>query len=324
MSILKINNLQVSFKVKKENLEAIRNVDIDVNENEILGIVGESGSGKSITVKSIMSILPSNANVDNGEIIFNDIDILNMDIKEKRKILGNDITMIFQDPMTALNPLRTIGYHLTEIIMRHQKVDKTKAKELAIKSLEMVDIPNASERFKQFPHEFSGGMRQRVIIAMALVNNPKLLIADEPTTALDVTIQAQILSLIKRQQQQHNMSVVLITHDLAVVYNVCDRIVVMYGGKIMESGTKDEIFNNAKHPYTKALLKSIPDIESDTKEKLLPIDGVAPSLQDMPKGCPFAPRCSYSKDICTSLPTVTKYSDTHTVYCHLESGEHNE
>ncbi len=316
--MLKIKNLQVSFKLKNDSFDAIRNISFDVHKSEILGIVGESGSGKSVTMKSIMSILPNNGSVTNGEILFDGKNLLTMDQKEKRSLLGNDISMIFQDPMTALNPLKTVGFHLTEIIMRHQKLDKSKAQDLALKALEMVEIPNPSQRLKQYPHEFSGGMRQRVIIAMALVNNPKFLIADEPTTALDVTIQFQILSLIKKLQEENNMSVVLITHDLAVVYSICHRIIVMYGGKIMETGLRDEIFENPKHPYTKALLKSIPTIsETNVKEKLQPIDGIAPTLDNMPKGCPFAPRCEFTTNACDNIPKLVNYSDTHTVYCHL-------
>lgn len=320
MNILKVKNLQVSFRLKNRSFDAIRKINFEVREGEVLGIVGESGSGKSVTMKSIMGILPKNASVTDGEIIFEDNDFLNLEIKEKRKILGNSMSMIFQDPMTALNPLKTVGFHLTEIVLRHQNVDRKTAQDLALKALEMVEIPNAKQRLTQYPHEFSGGMRQRVIIAMALINNPKLLIADEPTTALDVTIQFQILALIKKLQENNNMSVVLITHDLAVVYNICHRIVVMYGGKIMEVGLRNEIYNNPKHPYTKALLNSIPDINSDTSKKLTPIDGIAPSLDNMPTGCPFAPRCSECVKECETMPLESKLTDTHSVYCHLCGG----
>ncbi len=317
--MLKIKNLKVAFKLKNRSFEAIRDVSFEVQKSEILGVVGESGSGKSVTMKSIMGILPGNGKISSGEIYFDNKDLLNIDPKDKRAILGNDISMIFQDPMTALNPLKTVGFHLTEIIMRHQDVDKKTANELALKALETVEIPDPPQRLKQYPHEFSGGMRQRVIIAMALVNNPKLLIADEPTTALDVTIQFQILSLIKKLQEENHMSVVLITHDLAVVYSICDRIIVMYGGKIMETGLRDEIFNDPQHPYTKALLNSIPKVtDTDEKEKLQPIDGIAPSLDNMPEGCPFAPRCEHSIPSChTTLPSLTTFTDTHQVYCHL-------
>ncbi len=323
MSILKVNNLQVSFKLKDKTFDAIRDVSFEVREGEILGVVGESGSGKSVTMKSIMGILPPNGKVTGGEALFLNEDVITLDGQEKRKILGNDITMIFQDPMTALNPLKTIGFHLTEVVLRHQKVDKKTANDLALKALETVEMPNPKQRLKQFPHELSGGMRQRVIIAMALINNPKLLIADEPTTALDVTIQFQILALIKKLQEENKMSVVLITHDLAVVYNVCHRIAVMYGGKIMETGTRDEIFNNPKHPYTQALLSSIPDMNADTNKKLTPIEGIAPSLDNMPVGCPFAPRCTKCHEKCNIMPSVTSFSDSHHVYCHLAGGENN-
>ncbi len=322
--ILEIKNLHTSFMKKKKELKAIRGVDIEINTGEILGLVGESGSGKSITMKSIMGILPPNGVVKEGEIIFNNVNLLDIDDKDKRKLLGNDISMIFQDPMTALNPLKTIGYHLEEIILRHNKITKQEANKRAIEALDMVEIPNPEKRITQYPHEFSGGMRQRVVIAMALVNSPYLLIADEPTTALDVTIQYQILKLIKNLQEKTNMAVVLITHDLAVVYSICHRIIVMYGGKIMEKGLRNEIFQNSKHPYTKALLNSIPKVDN-IDEKLIPIDGIAPTLDTMPAGCPFAPRCKDVMDICKiEMPLETSLSDTQKVRCHLYAGGSNE
>ena len=321
MKVLEVKNLETSFSVKKNKFLAIRDVSLYVNEGEVLGIVGESGSGKSVTMKSVMGILPPNGKVENGAVSFKDIDLLSIGDDKRRELLGNDITMIFQDPMTALNPLKTVGYHLEEVIMRHQKISRIEARRMAEEAIKTVEIPDAKRRLTQYPHEFSGGMRQRVMIAMALVNHPKLLIADEPTTALDVTIQFQVLKLIKKLQEKNKMAVVLITHDLAVVYNMCHRIVVMYGGKVMEEGTRDEIFNSPKHPYTLALMKSIPDIESDEKSKLEPIEGIAPTLDKMPEGCPFAPRCSSVMDICKRvMPDISEFTDTHLAYCHLYGG----
>ncbi|WP_246157001.1 ABC transporter ATP-binding protein [Oceanispirochaeta crateris] len=307
---------------KKQRLDAIRDVSLRVEEKEVLGIVGESGSGKSVTMKSVMGILPSNGVIRAGEILFEGQSLLKINDQDKRALLGNEISMIFQDPMTSLNPLKTVGYHIEEILLRHRKVDKSTAHKLAKQVLDIVEIPNAEKRLTQYPHEFSGGMRQRVMIGMALANEPKLLIADEPTTALDVTIQSQILALIKKRQHQNNMAVVLITHDLSVVYNMCDRIIVMYGGKIMEEGLREEIFDSPyKHPYTKALMLSIPNITDDEKKRLVPIEGVAPTLEDLPEGCPFAPRCSQAMDICREMPGETLFSDTHKIYCHFAGGE---
>ncbi|MBF4694955.1 ABC transporter ATP-binding protein [Fusibacter ferrireducens] len=318
MKVLEVNHLETSFAIKKNKFLAIRDVSLHVDEGEILGIVGESGSGKSVTMKSVVGILPSNGQVESGEILFRGTNLLQIKPEEKRALLGNDITMIFQDPMTALNPLKTIGYHIEEIIIRHQKVDRVSARKQAEAILNIVEIPDAKRRLTQYPHEFSGGMRQRVVIGMALVNSPQLLIADEPTTALDVTIQFQILKLIKKLQAKNKMAVVLITHDLAVVYNMCHRILVMYGGKILEEGTRTEIFDNPQHPYTLALMESIPNLESAEKSKLEPIEGIAPTLDNMPAGCPFAPRCKHAMAICGhEMPTKHTFSKTHSSYCHL-------
>lgn len=314
--ILDIKNLEVSFKNKKSEINVIRNVSFHLDEYEILGIVGESGSGKSVTMKSIMNILPESGYIKNGEIEFDGKNLRTLDKKDFREIQGKEIAMIFQDPMTALNPLKTIGFHLIENIQRHQKIDKKDAKEKSIKLLEMVGINNADTRFNAYPHEFSGGQRQRVMIAMGLSNNPKLLIADEPTTALDVTVQAQVLKLIKRLQVENGMSVILITHDLSVVYEICDRVIVMYGGKIMEEGKKDEIFSSPRHPYTKALLNSIPTLETK-KGELKSIEGMAPSISDLPKGCPFEPRCPRKiKECSEKSPEIEVLSDSHIIYCY--------
>ena len=322
MAILKIRNLETSFTGKKNRLDAIRGVSFDVPERQVLGLVGESGSGKSVTMKSVLGLLPANGVVRGGEILFQDRSLLEMGEREKRNLLGSEIAMIFQDPMTSLNPLKTIGFHLEEILLRHQDLDRASARKRAKEVLEMVEIPNAEKRINQYPHEFSGGMLQRVMVGMALANEPKLLIADEPTTALDVTIQSQILALIRKLQDQNHMSVVLITHDLAVVYTICHRVVVMYGGKIMEQGLRDEIFaSQDQHPYTRALLGSIPSMAEDEKKKLVPIRGVAPALDKLPEGCPFAPRCDYAMEICRVFPKEQRLSETHSVHCHLFGGD---
>lgn len=315
--ILKVNNLKTSFYTKGKKLEAIRGVSFSVNKGDILGIVGESGSGKSILMKSVIGILPDNSKIDDGEIYFDNIDIVNMDDAKKRNLKGKDISMIFQDPMTALNPLKKIGDHLIEILIRHRGVKKSEAKDIAIELLNKVGIPMAEKRINQYPHEFSGGMRQRVLIAMALSCSPKLLIADEPTTALDVTIQAQILELLRSLKEKNDMSVILITHDLGVVATLCNRVEVMYSGMIMEEGLVEEIFYNPKHPYTKALLKSIPKLD-DKKERLEPIKGAAPSLTKIPKGCPFADRCDMAIEKCfKEMPNYIKFSETHKAICFL-------
>lgn len=316
--LLKVNNLKTNFYNKDEKIEAVRGVSFHVNSGDILGIVGESGSGKSVLMKSVMNILPENAIIDSGEVYFDDIDILKLDPKELKDIKGKEIAMIFQNPMTALNPLKKIGDHIVEVLIRHKKLKKKEAKDKAIELLREVGIPMPEKRINQYPHEFSGGMRQRVLIAMALACGPKLLIADEPTTALDVTIQAQILELLKSLKETNNMSVILITHDLGVVASLCNRVEVMYGGLIMEEGLIDEIFYEAKHPYTKALLNSIPKVEGDEKIRLKPIDGSAPSLLNPPKGCPFSERCQFANEKCFSeIPGYKDFSKTHRAMCFL-------
>lgn len=317
-TLLKINNLKTTFYSKDKKIEAVRGVTIEVKTGEILGIVGESGSGKSVLMKSVMKLLPENAKIDSGEIYFNGKDILKLQPKEMRKIKGKEIAMIFQDPMTALNPLKKVGEHLVEVLLRHKSVNKKEAKQMAIEVLRDVGIPIPEKRINQYPHEFSGGMRQRVLIAMALACSPKLLIADEPTTALDVTIQAQILELLKSLKADNNMSIILITHDLGVVASLCNRIEVMYGGLIMEEGLTEEIFYDTKHPYTKALLNSIPKVNGDEKIRLEPIKGIAPSLLDPPKCCPFAQRCEYATSKCfNEMPKYKSFSDTHKAMCFL-------
>lgn len=314
--LLNAQNIKVTFKGRNQEVYAVRGVDIKVNRGEILGVVGESGSGKSVLMKSIMGLLPENAVVNGESVMFNGADLLKYDEKEMRKIRGKEISMIFQDPMTALNPLRKIGYHVGEILMRHKGYSKKEAQQKAVDVLRMVSISNPEKRVKQYPHEFSGGMRQRVLIGMALSCEPKLLIADEPTTALDVSIQAQILDLLKDLQRDIQMSIVLITHDMGVVANTCSRIMIMYGGMVMEEGLTDEIFYEPKHPYTKALLRAIPTMERKEGERLQYIDGVPPALTSKTMGCPFADRCDFTKDICRQgVPDFQSFSETHKARC---------
>ena len=318
-NLLRVDNLKANFYIKDKKVEAVRGVSFHVNKGDILGIVGESGSGKSVLMKSVMNILPENAKIEDGKVYFNNIDISSMNKKEMKNIKGKEIAMIFQDPMTALNPLKKVGDRLIEVLIRHKGINKKSAKIIALDILKQVGIPMPEKRINQYPHEFSGGMRQRVLIAMALACNPRLLIADEPTTALDVTIQAQILQLLKNLKESNDMSVILITHDLGVVASLCNRVVVMYGGLIMEEGLVDEIFYEAKHPYTKALLNSIPKLEENEKSRLKPIKGSAPSLLNPPKGCPFADRCQFAFKKCfQEMPKYKDFSETHRAMCFLE------
>ena len=319
--LLEVNNLRTTFYNRGNKIEAVRGISFQVGKSEILGIVGESGSGKSVSMKSILGIIPRNAKIEEGEIFFEGQDLLKVSKEVRRSIKGKEMAMIFQDPMTALNPVKKIGFHLEEVIIRHKKMNKADARKIAIEMLRKVGIPMPEKRLNEYPHEFSGGMRQRVLIAMALSCGPKLLIADEPTSALDVTIEAQILDLIRDLQKKENMSVIIITHDLGVVASLCSRIVVMYAGMIMEEGTTREIFYSPKHPYTKALLNSIPRV-SDNKERLVPIKGTAPSLLNPPKGCPFAERCEFVMDKCTlEIPKYTKFSSTQRCMCFLAEKE---
>lgn len=314
--LLEVKNLNTTFQMQKNLVKAVRGVDIHVNKGEILSVVGESGSGKSVLMKSIMGILPENAQITAEQIRFESNDIQNISKEQQRKMRGKEIAMIFQDPMTALNPLKTIGQHLCEVLIRHRGMKKAEATKEAVEALKKVGIPSPESRLKQYPHEFSGGMRQRVLIAMALCCNPKLLIADEPTTALDVTIQAQILELLQELQEKEHMSIVLITHDLGVVASLSNRIVVMYGGLVMEEGLTDEIFYHPSHPYTRALLHAIPKPVTGVKERLEPIPGMAPSLLNPPSGCPFAERCNFATKKCLKgLPEYRKYSDTQRAMC---------
>jgi len=313
--LLSVRDLKTSFFTHVGEVKAVRGISFDVNEGEVLGIVGESGSGKSVTSLSIMGLLQYPGRVVDGEILLNGEDILTYSKDQMRKVRGKEIAMIFQDPMTSLNPVYTIGNQVMEMILEHEKMTKREARARAIEMLKLVGIPAAEKRIDSYPHEFSGGMRQRVMIALALSCNPKLLIADEPTTALNVTIQAQILSLIKSLNKQFGMTTMLITHDLGVVATVCDKVAVMYGGLIMEYGTVDEIFYHPRHPYTMGLLGSIPHVDGGEKRRLIPIDGTPPDLINPPKGCPFSTRCKYCMNVCTREQPPYFAEDKHRTMC---------
>ncbi|WP_339213165.1 ABC transporter ATP-binding protein [Ornithinibacillus sp. FSL M8-0202] len=316
--ILEVKNLHVTFTTYGGTVQAVRGVDFHLNKGETLAIVGESGCGKSVTSNAIMRLIPNPpGKITAGEIKFKGKDLTNISEKQMRSVRGVDISMIFQDPMTALNPTLTIGTQLTEGLKQHRKLSDNEAKKRALEMMELVGIPNPVERMKQYPHQFSGGMRQRIVIAIALICEPELLIADEPTTALDVTIQAQILELFEKIQEVTGVSIILITHDLGVVAKIADRIAVMYAGKIIETGTKRDIFYNPEHPYTKGLLNSVPRL--DMKGKLKPIDGTPPDLFSPPKGCPFTARCPFAMEVCNKVyPESTTISDSHTVDCWLQ------
>ncbi|MBR2341086.1 MAG: ABC transporter ATP-binding protein [Clostridia bacterium] len=315
--ILQVNNLAVTFRVPNGNLQAVRSISFSLNEGETLAIVGESGSGKSVTSKSIMGILPNSAKIDSGEILYRGQDLLKLSEREMTKIRGRNISMIFQDPMSSLNPIMRIGKQITEtILLNHKQGDKRKsygeAKARAIELMKEVGISEPELRFRQYPFELSGGMRQRIVIAIALSSNPDLLICDEPTTALDVTIQAQILELINRLKSERKLTVLFITHDMGVVARMADRVAVMYAGKIIEYGTVEEIFYKATHPYTWSLLTSMPD--PDGKERLEGIEGSPPDMTNPPIGDAFAPRNPYALKIdYEKQPPFFKVSDTH--YC---------
>ncbi|MDF2037763.1 ABC transporter ATP-binding protein [Cytobacillus oceanisediminis] len=309
--LLELKNLYVSFRTYAGKVQAVRGVNLYLKKGETLAIVGESGSGKSVTSKTIMKLLPSNsAHIDGGEILFEGKNLVQYSEKDMQKVRGSEISMIFQDPMSALNPTMTIGNQIIESLMAHQKIDKKQAALKAVELLKLVGIPNAEARIKQYPHQFSGGMRQRVVIAIALACNPKVLIADEPTTALDVTIQAQILDLMKDIQKKMGTSIIIITHDLGVVANIADRVAVMYAGKIVETGTVEEVFYHPQHPYTWGLLGSMPNME--TREELIAIPGTPPDLLNPPKGDAFAERNEFALKVdYLREPPMFKLSETH-------------
>lgn len=316
--ILEIKDLAVSFKTNNREVQAVRNVGFRLKEKETLAIVGESGSGKSVTAQSIMKLISQPpGHIKSGSILYKGEELLTKPERAMSSIRGKEISMIFQDPMSSLNPTLKVGRQIAETIIKHESISKKEAYNRAEELLRLVGIPNPKNRSNQYPHEFSGGMRQRVMIAIALACNPKVLIADEPTTALDVTIQAQIIELLIDLQEKLNMSTIIITHDLGVVANMAHRVVVMYGGKVAETGTVDEIFYQPKHPYTWGLLSSIPKLETG-REKLIAIDGAPPNLANPPKGCPFAPRCPHVMRICMDhTPDLIRSSETQESACWL-------
>lgn len=322
-ALLEVKNLKTKFINKYSQVTVVDGIDFHIAPGEILGIVGESGCGKSVTSLSIMRLLASNAKIS-GEINFNGINLLSLNEREMRKVRGNDIAMIFQEPMTSLNPLHSIGKQIMEPLRKHLKISKRDAKEKAIKLLKDVGIPRAEKIFHEYPYQLSGGMRQRVMIAMAMACKPKLIIADEPTTALDVTIQAQILELMNQLQKTNGTAVMLITHDLGVVAEVCHRVVVMYAGQVVEEADVHSLFSDPKHPYTQGLMKSIPSMTED-KERLEAIPGHVPSLSQMPKGCRFAPRCPMAMEICfRKVPSLDNVSENHRSRCWLYAKENVE
>ena len=308
--ILRVKDLHISFNTYGGKVKAVRGVNFDLKKGETIAIVGESGSGKSVSIKSVMGILSGNAIIENGEILYDGKDLTKITEKEYQTIRGKKIGLIFQDPLSALNPIMKIGKQITEVLMLEGKISKLQAKKRAIELMETVGIPNAEERFHQYPFQFSGGMRQRIVIAIALAGDPEILICDEPTTALDVTVQAKILELINKIKEERGLSVIFITHDLGVVANIADRVYVMYGGKVVEYGSNMEIFFEPAHPYTWALLSSMPDLS--TTEKLLAIPGTPPNMIYPPKGDAFAERNKYAMQIdFEEEPPFFKISDTH-------------
>lgn len=318
--LLSVEDLQVSFSTRDGENQAVRGVSFHINAGETVGIVGESGSGKSVTAKAIMSLITPPGRITSGRIHFQGKELTGLSEKEWRKLRGNRIAMVFQDPMTSLNPVKKIGQQLTEVIRRHRGLNKADANKEAAEMLRQVGIRDPEQRLNQYPHEFSGGMRQRVMIAMALSCQPELLIADEPTTALDATIQAQILDLFKELKSKSDTAVALITHDLGVVAQVCTRVVVMYGGLVMEEGTVEDIFYRPQHPYTQGLLRSIPKRGGGSRERLIPIEGTPPDLLNPPPGCPFMERCPHAFERCSQRPPVTELSPGHRSMCWLADG----
>ncbi len=314
MSILEIKNLNLSFYSSENEYQALHNINLSLETGEMLAIVGESGCGKTITAMSVLRLLAPNAKITSGEIIYNGTDILKIPLCEMNNIRGKEIALVPQDPMTSLNPLYTIGSQLLEVIETHQNIKGSEAEKVAVEVLEQVKIPDAKSRLKSYPHEFSGGMRQRVIIAMAIACKSKIIIADEPTTALDVTVQAQIMELLREIQKNMKTSFLFISHDFGLVYESADKIAVMYNGHVVENSSAKELFQNPKHPYTKALLKTLPDFNS---KKLEFIKGQPPSIKDKFTGCPFEPRCNYRMNICNESFPSCRYINESKVFCWL-------
>lgn len=320
--LVDIKNERLSFFTPAGEVKALNDVSIRLKEGEVLGIVGESGSGKSVTAYSLMGLTAHPGKLISGTMEFNGHQIESISENEMRKIRGNEISIIFQDPMTSLNPVYTVGNQIMEVILLHTDKNRAQAKDRAKELLELVGINEPEKRLRQYPHELSGGMRQRVMIAIALACEPKLLIADEPTTALDVTIQAQILELMMELKHKLGMAIIMITHDLGVVASMCERIAVMYAGKIVEYGTVEDIFYNPRHQYTKGLIRSIPRLDTKDHERLIPIEGTPVDMLNPPKGCPFAPRCEECMKICLrEMPPVTEFNEVHYTQCWLNQKE---
>ncbi len=321
--LLEVKNLHVSFFTPAGEVKAVNGISYDVDYDEVMGIVGESGSGKSVEAYSIIGLLQSPGKVMEGSITLEGEDMLDKSPSEMINYRGSQVAMIFQNPMTCLNPVYTIGNQLTEALRAHDKnISKEEADKRAMEMLEQVGINNVEKRMKQYPHELSGGMRQRVMIAMGLICHPKLLIADEPTTALDVTIQAQILELMKELQKKNHMGIIFITHNLGVVAEICDKVSVMYAGKMVEQGPVDDIFYQPGHPYTMGLLRSMPRVDAESYERLIPIEGTPVDMLNPPEGCPFAPRCEHAMKVCLQkMPPYVELGDNHRVACWLRVQE---
>ena len=321
--ILEVKNLTIHIKTHKGVVQAVRGVDFYLNEQETLAVVGESGSGKSITMKGVMGILPKNGKVVEGSVMFQGNDLTKYSERQMQQVRGSEIAMIFQDPMTSLNPTMKVGKQIEEMLKEHRKeMSKADRKARAIELLSLVGISNPEARYDQYPHQLSGGMRQRVVIAIALACDPKVLIADEPTTALDVTIQAQILDLMKDLQKKTGMGIIFITHNLGVVADICDKVSVMYAGKIVEQGPVDDIFYEPAHPYTKGLLRSMPRVDAESYERLIPIEGTPVDMLNPPEGCPFAPRCEHCMKICLKkMPPYVEVGEKHRSACWLRVQE---
>lgn len=317
--ILELKNIVYSFKTYGGVVKAVRDVSFDVRKGEILGIVGESGCGKSVTAQCILRLNPEPPGFfEGGEILFKGENVLEMSNKELRKVRGREIGFVFQDPMTSLNPTMKVGAQIEEVFLGRTDISKKEVTEKTLEIMKLVGISDAEKRYKQYPHELSGGMKQRIMIAIALVSRPGVIICDEPTTSLDVTIEAQILDLLLELREKLGTSIIMITHDLGVIARLCDRVIVMYGGKIVERGTVQDIFYDTAHPYTKGLMNSIAKLDTAKGEKLRPIEGTPPDLFAPPKGCPFAARCEYAMDVCHKYPSETyKFSDEHETSCWL-------
>ena len=316
--MLSVNDLKVSFFTPAGEVKAVDGISYNVRRSEVIGIVGESGSGKSVGAYSIMGLLQNPGRVVGGSILLDGENILEYDEAQMRELRGGSVSMIFQNPMTSLNPVYTIGNQIREALLSHRSVSRAEANARATEMLDLVGINNPEKRIRQYPHELSGGMRQRVMIALALICEPDLLIADEPTTALDVTIQAQILALMRRIQKKTQMAIIFITHNLGVVADICSRVAVMYAGHIVETGGVDEIFYAPRHPYTTGLLKSVPRVDAEEKERLIPIEGTPVDMLNPPSGCPFAPRCVGCMKICLrEYPPATNYGGEHISSCWL-------